>query len=298
MIGERSLVLAARGGELGLGLGVSAFVLRSKVLGGLECLAEVAGLEQPLLELAVLRLERGLCVLRLLDARGHVRELLGLRVEVAAELLELLVLGEVLLAQVQELVLASTALGGGLGGSPGALELVLELRDLALELTDLAQRLAVVHARLLAIGVLRHRVEAEVDRHVWPRADARLRTASASRGTSPRGSGRASSVMIGAAITVAASWTSRGASSTICAGSGSGASSASGSGAGSWYGSSSSGASSTGTSSSIGSSSESSSWIAGDDSSVSGPATCVSNCGTCASMQPPRGPRPRSRERR
>src|SRR5262249_21157008 len=49
-------------------------------------------------------------------------------------------------------------------------ELALELRDLALELADLAQRLAVVHAALLAIGILRDRIEAEIDRRMRPRA--------------------------------------------------------------------------------------------------------------------------------
>ena len=55
------------------------------------------------------------------------------------------------------------------------LELVLELRDLALELADLAQRLAIVDARLLGLCILRELVEAEIDRRLRARRDARAR---------------------------------------------------------------------------------------------------------------------------
>src|SRR5690606_18680236 len=129
-----------------------------------ELLHLAAVLEQLGLELAVLRLERGLRVLRLAQLLLRFRELLALLLERRLDLLELLLLREVGLAQVQELGLAAAALRRHLGLRTRALELVLELADLSLELADLAQRLAVVHAGLLGLGVLRELVEPEVDR--------------------------------------------------------------------------------------------------------------------------------------
>src|SRR5690606_27980296 len=94
-------------------------------------------------------------------------ELLRLLLEGGLGLLELLLLREVLLAQVQELALAPT-LGRAIGRGTRTLELGLELRDLTLELVDRADGLAVVYARLLAFGVRRHVSEPEIDDGLVP----------------------------------------------------------------------------------------------------------------------------------
>ena len=174
-LGQRGL----RGGR-GLGLGFE-LLLELRGLRGrrLEARGEVfllaAVLEDALLELAVLALERRLRVLRLAQLLLGLGELLRLLLDGDLDLLELLVLGDVLLAQVQELTLATAALGGGVRGGARALELGLELGDLPLELADLAERLAIVEAGLLALGAFCDHVEPEVDRRMSATGRVRAR---------------------------------------------------------------------------------------------------------------------------
>src|SRR5439155_17673241 len=108
---------------------------------------------EPPLELGLLGLERLLGARGLRELFAHILELARLRRRIVLDLPEVLVALGDRLAQVQEFLLAARALRRGVGRLARAVELGLELRDLAIELFDLAERLAVVDARLIAVGL-------------------------------------------------------------------------------------------------------------------------------------------------